>query len=339
MTMLRVQKLQTETYIQQISNHAETTLFHYPHWHNALIRGLPHVGVETEYFGLIDQQQRLQATFPIFRYRKYGMTFRGIHLSRLATPAILPLLRECSIASFLHTVGAWARQQRFSYFRIVLPSLPETIPWSPDIEEHRNLELPLDAPLEELWLTVRKKTRYEVRRAIKMGVRIHVGQPDQFIHLYQPMLESTYRWQGLQPNVPATLYQAILDDPFLRRHLRLVYATHSGKAVSAAWFFHDRQRSYYWDAASLPEARPVFANHLIQWIAIRWAKRHGLNIADMVGSEGGRRKERPGIGHFKRSFGATMRHYPVVVWQGRGLRTALHAYRWLRQSRSAREAS
>ncbi|RMH92925.1 MAG: GNAT family N-acetyltransferase, partial [Calditrichaeota bacterium] len=319
-----------EAYLAFIERHPDASLFHHPQWHRALMLGLPDIGVSTAYYGLTDSAGALKGAFPVFSYRKYGVAFRGIHLPRLATPATPPLLAGCTWDAFLDAVEGWVRRQSFPYFRIVMPQAFSDecrSGGSFELEEHRNLELDLRAPLKAAWPKVGRK----IRKAIRSGVRVHLGRPARFMEIYRPMLEETYGWQGKEPNIPDTLYRAVLEDSFLCRHLRLVYASMSGQAVAGAWFFHDRQRSYFWDGASLRVARNPCANHLIHWSNIRWSKRIGLTVYDMVGSGCGRDKERPGIGRFKRSFGATMQHYPVVVvWQGRLIRTALHAYREFR---------
>ena len=177
-----------------------------------------------------------------------------------------------------------------------------------------NLELDLQPAIEETWKSLSELPRRCVRKAVRMGVRIHWRSSEAMLATQEELVSATYDRQGIRPNIPQRLYRELLA----RRKdigLRVLSATHSGKTVAAIWVLSDTRTCHYWDAASLEDARELNANHLQVWCLIRWAYRRGLKKLDFVGtSSGGRAGTRPGIARFKRSMGGQPVEYRILYW-------------------------
>ncbi len=276
----------------------------------------------------------LEAVVPLMRRRVGPLKIYGAPLRRCpvppATPFCAPRERAESVLSALDT---WVRSQGFGYVQVTSPLRAMSPAVGDASETLDNLELDASKPLQELWQQLPKKNRYTVRRAIKDGVRLHWASGGGFMEAQARLVHDTYARQGVgaRSNYPLELYEALLEH---RREagLRVLYATVEGQVVAAAWLLTGSRRCYYWDAVTGEEGRRINANQALVWCLIRWARRHGFDLIDFVGTaRGGRGGGRPGIGHFKRSMGATAVEYQIVYWYSPVYRLALRVYRtWSR---------
>jgi lipid II:glycine glycyltransferase (peptidoglycan interpeptide bridge formation enzyme) len=236
-------------------------------------------------------------------------------------PAVLPAFRQ------------WAAKQHLGYLQITIPEdLEVQIRESERIEPLDNLELDLDQSLNAIWKGLGQQ-KSAVRKAIRSGVRIHFRTAPDFLRTQDDLLAATYERQKLHPNFPRSLYRTILETRD-QNGFRLLSATHQGKTIASIWTVSDASRCYYWDAASLPKARDLNANHLLVWCLIRWAHRNSLHTLDFVGgSVGGRGGSRPGIGRFKQSMGGRPVQYRILYRFSPLTRAAFFGYRWLNHLR------
>ncbi|HEY3644242.1 MAG TPA: GNAT family N-acetyltransferase [Gammaproteobacteria bacterium] len=273
----------------------------------------------------------LQAVVPLLSRKLGPAVLWGSPLRQCPVPPATPLCAPSSqAASVLAALPAWVKRQRIGYLQVTVPSrvaaASDTGDW---VELLDNLELELPVSLDELWGRLAKKTRYTVRRAIKDGVKLHWASAPAFLEAQTRLLHDTYGRQGIRPNYPFPFYQALFAQ---RREtgLRVLYASHAGRIIAAAWVLADAERCYYWDAATADEGRELSANHALVWTLLRWAHRRGCKSVDFVGTaRGGRAGSRPGIGHFKRAMGAEPVEYQIVYWCSPAYRLALAAYRIL----------
>ena len=277
---------------------------------------------------------RLIAVTPLLRRRMGPFELWGAPLRKCAMPPATPCCSPPNRATdIIPALRLWARQRRIRYLQLCLPLVEEAgdpiVPGPPDrLEPFVNLERDLQRPLAALWSALPKKSRYLIRKAVRSGVRIHCDHSPTLLQTQASLLQATYARQGpgMRPNFPLELYRILLS----RREqqgLLILSAHHQGQCVARIWVFTDADSCHYWDAASLPAARDLNANHLLLWCLTRWAHRHGLRTLDFIGGIGGRGDSRPGIGHFKRSLGATPRSYVMCYWYTPLLRLAFASYR------------
>jgi hypothetical protein len=273
----------------------------------------------------------LQAVVPLLSRKLGPAVLWGAPLRQCPVPPATPLCAPPDRAALvLETLPAWVRQRGIGYLQVTVPSgvagASDTGGWTESLD---NLELTLPVSLDELWGRLAKKTRYTVRRAIKDGVSLHWASAPAFLEVQARLLHDTYGRQGIQSNYPLAFYQSLFEQ---RRAagLRVLYASHAGRVIAAAWVLADAERCYYWDAATAVEGRELSANHALVWTLLRWAHRRGYKTLDFVGTaRGGRAGSRPGIGHFKRAMGAEPVGYHIVYWCSPAYRLALAAYRVL----------
>lgn len=275
------------------------------------------------------RDSQLCAVTPLMGRRIGPLMLWGSPLRKCGTPPATPFCSPAEEASaLLPAFRQWAATQRFGYLQITIPTGSSLkTRESERIEPLDNLELDLDRPLESIWKDLAQQ-KTAVRKAVRSGVRIHFQTTLDFLRIQDDLLVATYERQKLQPNFPRSLYRAILGARE-QNGLRLLSAVHQGRTIASIWTLTDTARCYYWDAASLPEARDLSANHLLVWCLIRWAHRKGLHTLDFVGTSiGGRGGSRPGIGRFKQSMGGRPVQYRILYRFSPLTRVAFFGYRW-----------
>jgi hypothetical protein len=277
----------------------------------------------------------LCAVTPLMKRRVGPVHIWGAPLRKCATPPTTPYCAPSNLGYELAPVlHQWIRSRHIRYMQLALPVSSVFNITDGKIEPLDNLELNLNQPLESIWKSISQRT--SVRKAVRSGVRLCWRFDPDLLETHQLLLRDTYGRQGAseKANFPRELYSQLLNE---RQSvgLRVLCATHQGKVIGTAWILVDGEKCYYWDAATLNEARDLNANHLLVWTLIRWAHRKGFSTFDFVGpSSGGRGVSRPGIGRFKLSMGAHAVDYHLLYWYSPLMRAALLGYRKLNRLRN-----
>lgn len=153
--------------------------------------------------------------------------------------------------------------------------------------------LDLDKSEEEILAGMRKTTRYEIRRAEKLGVAIDTG-PKDFLALYTRTSER----HGFVP------HSGIQEELEVFGNNAIVYnAAHEGTTIASAIVLFWGDQAIYHHGASIPSKVP--ASYLVQWEAIREAKKRGKKIYNFWGIAPEDNANHPwrGITLFKKGFG------------------------------------
>lgn len=331
MTHLEAQEISRDRY-QSFLETVPHAVFHRLEWLAVMTSIYPIDILPLGYFCNDD----LVAVTPLLRRRLGPLFLWGAPLRKCPVPAATPFCAPAKMSEvILPVLREWVRCHRIGYMQVTLPPPVDNAVFVANrVEILENLELSLSGPLEELWHSLSKKTRYTVRRAVKDGVKVHWHFSADILDTQALLLHDTYGRQGrgARPNYPLALYRALLEARQVTG-LRILCATYGNRIIAAVWLFTDARKCYYWDAAASSEGRRFNTNHLLVWCLIRWARRRGLETLDFVGAGKGRMGERPGIGRFKRSFGARPVEYRIVYWHSLALGTALTVYRALSRLR------
>lgn len=271
----------------------------------------------------------LLAVTPLMGRRIGPFLIWGAPLRKSGTPPAVPFCSPTTLAPLLlRSLREWVARERLGFVQITVPGdMSAESSKSGESEPLDNLELDLQPAIEETWKSLSELPRRCVRKAVRMGVRIHWRSSEAMLATQEELVSATYDRQGIRPNIPQRLYRELLA----RRKdigLRVLSATHSGRTVAAIWVLSDTRTCHYWDAASLEDARELNANHLQVWCLIRWAYRRGFKKLDFVGtSSGGRAGTRPGIARFKRSMGGQPVEYRILYWYSPLMHAAFVGYR------------
>lgn len=136
---------------------------------------------------------------------------------------------------------------------------------------------------EELMAGMRKTTRYLVRQAQKNAdIAIRKSRELSRIEAFHAMHEKVSSRQAF---VPFSLeYLQNEFSAFLKEDQVLLFvAEHKGRMAAASFVVFWSQIGFYHHAASLPEYAKLSLPYLLQWEAIKEAKRRGYRLYDSWG--------------------------------------------------------
>ncbi len=165
-------------------------------------------------------------------------------------------------------------------------------------------QLDLTKPEEQLLSEMRKTTRYEVKQAQKLGIRIiNSKNPDDIDEFYKLQKETAKRqgfvefdkrflkeqFKVFVKDGQAVLYTAFLDNK---------------KLAQAFIIFYGEEADYHYGASTL-DGRKYPGAYLLQWAAIREAKKRKMKRYNLwgVAPEGEINHRFHGVSIFKRGFG------------------------------------
>ena len=171
------------------------------------------------------------------------------------------------------------------------------------LQPAKTLFLDLSQSEEELLARMHQKTRYNIRLAEKKGVIIIEGGSDG-ISEWERLARLTGERDGFR------LHETAHYANLLRAgegKIKLYFARYDGKNVAAALFSYFGSRATYLHGASDNVARALMAPYLLQWSAIRAAKKAGFAYYDFYGIDV---RKWPGVTRFKQGFGGRVVDYP-----------------------------
>jgi len=166
------------------------------------------------------------------------------------------------------------------------------------------LQLNLTQPLEALLASMRKNTRYAIRRAEREGVKTELSQDIKDIKLlYQLQMESVSRHQFVpfSEKFFQSHFQAFLKD----NQIVFIKASYKGEVVSIGMFVFYGDTAVYHYSGSASKYPKISASSLMIWRAVQEAKKRGCQFFDLWGIAP---KDKPhhrfsGVSLFKRGFG------------------------------------
>lgn len=166
--------------------------------------------------------------------------------------------------------------------------------------------LGLDKSEEELLLNMRKTTRYEIRRAQKVGVSVISTNNLKDLSNFNKLYEETSKRHGF------VKHQGVEEEFEVfgkEDSLTLYLAQFERKIVAGAVILFYGNQAIYHHGASITSKIP--GSYLIQWEAIKEAKKRGLKLYNFWGIAPEDKLNHPwrGITLFKKGFGGSEINY------------------------------
>jgi lipid II:glycine glycyltransferase (peptidoglycan interpeptide bridge formation enzyme) len=180
------------------------------------------------------------------------------------------------------------------------------------VQPVRTIILDIQPDEETLLAGMREKWRYNVRLAVRRGVEVSVARGGEDLQAWYALLTATgerarfgihtfayYRrvWQMLSP----------------RQRARLFVARAQGELLAGVFVGLLGHEAIYLYGASSDAHRNLMPNYLLQWEAIRWARKAGAACYDFWGIPATERADEAmaGVYRFKSGWGGR-----VVSWLG-----------------------
>lgn len=165
-------------------------------------------------------------------------------------------------------------------------------------------QLNIDPPEETLLANMRKATRYEIKKAISQGIKIETQIDAKTIRKFYDLQLLTAKRQKFVPFSYNFLSEQF--EVFLENNQAILYSAKLGNKLLAQAFiiFYGTEAAYHY-GASTEEGRKYPGAYLIQWEAIKEAKKRSMKRYNFwgVSPEGDKDHRFSGLSLFKRGFG------------------------------------
>ncbi len=163
--------------------------------------------------------------------------------------------------------------------------------------------LDLTKDTEQLMADMRRQTRYEVRRADKLGLKVYFGSSKNlFEEFHQVQLETAQRQHFVPPNLKMLMaeHEAFGDQARL-----YVVRSQDDQPIAYGLILISGIEAEYFEAASTDLNRKLPGAYALLWRAIRDLKELGLKQFNLWGiaPEGQKEHRYAGVTIFKKGFG------------------------------------
>ncbi len=133
---------------------------------------------------------------------------------------------------------------------------------------------------DELLTDMRRQTRYDVRRSIKLGIEVdYSNSKEAFDDFYNIQLKTAER-QGF---IPSTRKFIQAQREAFGDNVRIYTASLNGVVLAKGLILLQKPEAIYHEAASTDEGRKLPGAHALQWQIIKDAKEMGLKRYNLFG--------------------------------------------------------
>lgn len=162
---------------------------------------------------------------------------------------------------------------------------------------------------EELLAEMRRQTRYEVRRADKLGIKVVADNSEQaFKEFHKVQAETAKRQNFIPPNLKTLLAER---EAFLDNATIYIAKTAEGEKIAYGLIIRDGKEGDYYEAASTPLNRKLPGAYALLWQAMKDLKEQGYERFNLWGiAPAGQPNHRyAGVTTFKTGFGGEIIEY------------------------------
>jgi lipid II:glycine glycyltransferase (peptidoglycan interpeptide bridge formation enzyme) len=198
---------------------------------------------------------------------------------------------------------------------------------------YQTIAVDLKKDQNELFKNLRKTTRYEIKRAQKLGLTVRSTDNREDLWLFYELLKKT----GAKKNFDIPQYPFLLnlwENVLKKQKMGALLMTHyHGDTISGLILLkHGLWGVYSWGASDPDFKVKVSRAHLGLWEGMLWAKSQGCALFDMGGLAGSEYKD-AGMGNvdfFKTGFGGELcrlvkiHQYTFQRWKEKLIRPFLH---------------
>lgn len=177
---------------------------------------------------------------------------------------------------------------------------------SSDYHPETSLIMDLTRSEEDILKEMKQKGRYNIKVAERHNVTVN---PSGDIDSFYAVLAKTANRDGFGVH-PKSYYQNMLAS--LGEHAQMLLAEYEGRIIAGGIFVYLDEWGIYYYGASEYNYRNVMASYLVQWTAMKEAKKRGCKHYDFLGiaPEGVVNHPWIGVTSFKKKFGGEVVSYP-----------------------------
>ncbi|RYC74556.1 lipid II:glycine glycyltransferase FemX [Candidatus Nanosyncoccus alces] len=167
----------------------------------------------------------------------------------------------------------------------------------------------LTKPEDNLLASMRRQTRYEVRRASKLGIMVEKDNNETIFREFRKVQAETAKRQGfIPPNLKTLLAE---KEAFGNNIVIYVAKTAEGGPIAYGMIIKDGEEGDYYEAASTPLNRKLPGAYALLWQAMKDLKTEGYKRFNLWGiAPAGQPNHRyAGVTTFKTGFGGEVVEY------------------------------
>ncbi len=172
---------------------------------------------------------------------------------------------------------------------------------SSQIQFENTVWIDLTQTEEQILSKMKQKTRYNIRLSEKKGVKIRVATQNEYEKVYQLYAETSIRDNFV---IRSQEYYLRLWNAFSEKKIcEVLIAEYEGSIIAGLILYHFGSKAYYVYGMSANVHRNLMATYLLQWEAIKRAKKSGKKIYDLWGAPKNLEESDPMWGVYKFKLG------------------------------------
>ena len=270
-------------------------------------------GEKVYYLGLFDGKKQLGASLVIFKPAK-----RGAYLEIPGGP-LVDWSKQEHVKAFLDGIAEIANQNKCVFVRM-RPNIPDNeqnrtmaqklglVPSPMHLHAEHTVMLDLTKSEDELMADMRRQTRYEVRKADKLGIKVKFETTKKaFDEFYDLQLETAKR-QGF---IPSSREFILAQHEAFGENARIYTAKLHDEVLAKGLIIMQQPEAVYNEAASTEAGRKLPGAYALQWQVIRDAKKAGIGRYNLFGiaPPNAPHHRYAGVTTFKTGFGGELVTY------------------------------
>lgn len=155
---------------------------------------------------------------------------------------------------------------------------------------------------DKIFSNFRGSTRRNIKKALMEGIGVSICNSPESIREFYRLNCMTRKMHGIPPQ-PYYFFKKVYDYIISKDHGFVALASHKGKVIAGAVYFHFGKKAIYKYGASDRTYQHLRANNLVMWKAIRWYCQKGYESLCFGRTE----PENEGLRHFKAGWGTEER--------------------------------
>ena len=173
-------------------------------------------------------------------------------------------------------------------------------------EGHLNYLIDLQRPTEEIWGSLHRNVRSNVRKARRMGVVVEEIASLEKVPVVYQVLTEVYEHIHV-PLAPASLFEAAFEILHPRGMIKFFVARVEDTNIGVAIRLLCKDTIYAWYAGAARDYAAYKANDLLNWHVLEWGAQNGFKCFDFGGA--GKPDQDYGPRKFKAKFNGRLVNY------------------------------
>ena len=245
---------------------------------------------------------------------------RGTYLECPGGP-VINWDKPSALAAFVNQVKTLAVQEKANFLRI-RPNILNSAENKQKLKSQGFIKAPMHLHAETTWVLdldkseedllsqMRKNTRYSIKKAQKLGVKVETSTSDKDIDLLYQLQMAAVKRHKFTP-FSKEYFSKQLQTFKNHNQIQLFKASYQGQVLAISFIIFYGQEAVYHYSGSSNQLRHIPASYLLQWQAIKAAKKRGLKRYNFWGiTKDDNPKHRfAGVTLFKKGFGGYQLDY------------------------------